>query len=423
MVLKITKIGDAQLNSNQPEGWFQWGARNLIRGGARAGEQVANLADTARVISTGDTGKLASHFGNPSAAPKPQDAGSQITQGVEQLLPEGYLQPKGNFEEWLDKVYSDVPTLIATQGSSIPLGLARSAVSNAAIQKVQKDGGGPIKQLLAGLVGGAVTDFAGKGLNLKGLKQKAETVRKDSYAQATPAAKQLNVDAQDLRKSVYDLGEELQDLQGTFPSKGSKTALQYVRNLQSDFNPNNTLNVKTAWDRKKQLNRLLREKKVPEGAIVEVKRMSKDLTDWLNKISPSYPEFGIPYQRGEDLTRGLRIEGTATKLLNKTAKSPWSKIALAVGSGIGSIATGNPATLVKILGGGIAAPKAAKKVSEFWDFVSNSKEVQGWMKDIALQSAQGDTASLANTLRKIDKSGKAYEKQQQSKGRFKIRKL
>jgi hypothetical protein len=170
-----------------------------------------------------------------------------------------------------------------------------------------------------------------------------------------------------------------------------------------------TISIKNAWEAKKDVNSLLKDKNTPTKALPQLEKLSGSLNKVLQEYGTKYnPDFLKSFNFSEDIYKGLNKKSKINKFfqdnfsLEELAKNSLTKGLL------GTIAYGT-GQLPKLAAGAVAGFGARPAIQSF-EFLMNSKEAQKYYKDILKGAASGNKTLVDRSITNLNKVGDHYEK-------------
>jgi hypothetical protein len=406
------------------------GLRNVARLGARGLETglggVGSIADL--FLKAGKTiepylqmPELGTESSLPERLPIPttEDIRQHVTKPIEEnFLPQGYLEPQGKAEEFLDYVGADLP-YIALGGAGLGQKLIRSIGSSAGIMGAKEAGLGSVGQMAGGMIGGGLPGLLAKGRPSQ-VRKYGEQLRQQNYAKAEPIAKSTYFDGTNLKKGIEDLLEEASDHLNFDKKK------EVINNLGKVYNeiPSGNLLINQAWKRKKDLNNLISNLRFdPKYDVARnyYKRAVGSLKGFLEEAGNKYPEFGKPYQSAEKLTMAVKSKPELISLFKKDSRLRQTveknKLAKAVLSTFGVLGPEIAGGLAgKVFGGtmgagvGAGGMYLAKKGLDIYNLATTSPDLKKHLSDLMENATIGDRAAIASTIVRMNKDLEKLQK-------------
>lgn len=395
MAWKYFDHNPAENANNAPDA-----GRTLARTVARGGEAILGLPGD--ILSTGlSVGNFVTGGNIPGVetVQKYLPTSANIRKGTEALTGE-YLKPRNKGEEFYEDVVGDLATLALPVKGKIPF---KSAIVKAL--------GANALGFLGEEVGGDIGKSVGKigfilGSGLPGGKSKLEEAMKVNYKKAGESIKDNPIfKSKPLRDEVTQLQKWSKSGIGTPEKEFVGSTIDSVKKLIKK----DTISIKNAWEAKKDVNSLLKDKNTPTKALPQLEKLSGSLNKVLQEYGTKYnPDFLKSFNFSEDIYKGLNKKSKINKFfqdnfsLEELAKNSLTKGLL------GTIAYGT-GQLPKLAAGAVAGFGARPAIQSF-EFLMNSKEAQKYYKDILKGAASGNKTLVARSITNLNKVGDHYEK-------------
>lgn len=378
--------------------------RNIYRGG----KKLAQLAGLPGTIAE-------AFFPNESKKtllPTMQSIEENIFKPFEEkYLPKGYGQSKGDLEDISDMMAQSLPMIVF---GGLPA-LAASAGSAVAIKGAERAGAGPLGQFAAGMVGGVSPRLLMNKIAKGGIRNQAIKQYTKDYKAAEPIAKQHAISADGYKKAINQEWDKLHSGSSGIGHSDIKRVSHEIKLANQDI-VGDKVNVLRAWDRKKHLNKLIKNENDPN-----VKQYLKSLVNKVNEkvINPAakeFPDFGIPYQRAEDLYIGVNAPNAIRKIVEEATslkgliKNPLAKVGFLGATAGGLKLAGIPGVVA-----GTAGTLATRSVLRTADLFWKSQEARNIMKDIGRAALNDDKAAIPQYLSLLNKAADNYEKKNPEK--------
>jgi hypothetical protein len=388
-----------ELNANSPR---QQPEENLA--GTLGRNVVANLVKATQGAAglAGIPGSLESLIpkGGGQILPTIEDVQGKIGRAAESVLPEGYLKPRGVLERGINDFSENVGAL-APKLLSGGIGAALPAAERAAVAAFGKSAGrelvgGPWSELIGSIVASMGYDFWKKGFNgiLNVARGRTNKEKEAVYSEARNAIADNNIrtTSAPLRDATHDIYDRFSD---RLSAKEAKELLADFSKVESALG-SPQVSAQKIWDAKIMLNRAIGEIEDPFLKVPYIE-LSNTLKNTLNDLGKKFPEFGVPFSKGESYTTGLKFMSGITKALKNVTGSKYylSKIML---NGLNVLGGGQWAPLGKLAG-----IKGATKISDALDF-ARSPAGKKALAQAATEAIFGDKYGIARTLRDFERA-------------------
>lgn len=397
-----------QQPEQEEESYLAKAGRNLYRGTKELTKLVGLPGTIAQTVFPKESDK--------TLLPTMQGIEEKVYQPLEEkYLPKGYGKPQGTAEEISDMMFQSIPWIVsgaATSGLSTAAGATgRALTASLGIKGIEKAGGGPILQLLGGILGGASPGLLRKGVGFGGIRSKVIQESKKSYKQAEPFAQAINYPANDYSASISKNWERLHSGKSGIRQPDIKRVAHEIKQLDKDV-LGGKVNVKKAWESEDHLYKLIGKETDPE-----VKKFLQgirgDLLDTvINPAAKEYPKFGIPYKRGDNLHIGAFAPNAIRKViehntsLKNLVTSPLAQMGL-----LGATGTALKISGLKGIPVAIGGTLGTRYLLRAGDMFMKSSEARKIMKDIGIAAINDDKVALAQYLSLFNKTAEDYEKE------------
>lgn len=405
--------------SKEPEQESQGGSalRNVARSTARATESVLGLpGDIASGVlgltNLGISKLTGSQSPLPSSLPIPtsETVKEYVTKPIEKkLLPEGYLEPKGEYEELSDAFVGDVASLLVPLKTKIPF--QKSLLKAGAIAGAGNLASFGAKKLGVGEKGQAgvkigtmlATSLIGpKSVKnyMNGLYDNAENL----------VAEKAKVSAEAIKPNLKKLNKIL-DLGIMTPTK--EKVAKAVSGIESKIS-RGKIAVKEAIELKRNINELAYSKEA-KGIEKLLPTLTEDLNKTIAKYGVKNPEFFSNWTQAEDIYKGLNTHSKTSKFLQKAFSN--EKL---IGTGATAVLTGaNLPFTAKALLGGLTAKESLK----FAESLKNSSAIRNYYLKTINAAAKENLPLSLKYIGKLNSELDNENISEESGGDFEVTKL
>lgn len=385
----------------QEESYPEAGMRNLARSGSRIIETLGGLPKTAVNIAESLYGMIPESLRDQgliskalpggdlvgSAFGKAYDIGSSllpssenIRQGISQIAPEGYLEPKNEYEHVSDEIVSDITSLMTPIGplAGVKFGKALkiSGAGNLASYLTKKVGGGESAQAGVKLGTTLLTSLGMAG----SLRKKAdefykvakESIRPGEKIAAEPIQKMLNQVTKDYTSS------------GLRKAAG-KVEVENVVDEIRGFMHNDKIGLNDLWQVKKDMREAINLVDPRSKAGAELSKLSKGLDAALK--GSSNKEFSTAVKSADELYSGVK----RGEKINNFVKNALSNKITKTG-GVVSLLTNPITTLTNIV---TAAPYAVPAGAAALGGAHGINALYGAFKSPAIRKAYASMMNAA----------------------------
>lgn len=313
------------------------------------------------------------------------------------------LQPKNLLESIVQGGLEKIPTTAALGGGAVQAGLG--FLGSAAKEKAKQAGFGPLAQ--AGIeFGTEVLGSAGaRGLRPGKIRNDLRSEMKQGYALADKKiAKIPTQDATQLKESLTTIIDDLptSGLNSAERNIVRKELINLEKNILHDkILPSNVLKYK------RHVNNLIKnefKKSDPNSALInQYRRTVGALNENLASTGKRFKSFGAPYQRSEDIFKGLDTPSAITRLLeNNTSlktiigKDPTGQTVRALVTLASGYTLGIPTTSAAI-----ASAFPLRYGARAYELFTKSKTARNLASKLAYEVGNDSIKSAVNTSRRL----------------------
>lgn len=331
---------------------------------------------------------------------------SELHELEKKYLPADYGKPRGTVERIIQDVAKDLPFMFTIPGVSLAGSIGRSVASNTVAAGARGLGLGKLGEAASGATAGILFEAVRGGFNPRKLRKLGETIYKKDYPAARKAAQSIPKQvATDVEKHIQsDINKLTKGNSGLFGEE-AKMIHRELKKVDNNINFGK-LSVQDAWDQKRHLNKLLGSDKLSKEGNKYIKNAVGSLNGFLKETGTKFPKFGVPFERADDLYKGLHAPSKFRAILEKYTdlealiKDPLAKTALLF-QGVGK-----PLRSAAVAGGALAAREVMRTV----DFLTKSRHARQIYKDIFDHAATNDKAALATSLKHFNTEAENFSK-------------
>ncbi|CAB4127769.1 hypothetical protein UFOVP97_31 [uncultured Caudovirales phage] len=237
----------------------------------------------------------------------------QIRESISSVLPEGYTEPQGGWEEFSDELVHEVPWIASALLSGGTAGLyaaGKSLVSAAAGFGIKKAGGGPLAQFVGRMATSFGADLFKHKRSGQSIKSFAEARKEVDYKKARGPARRIYFQGRPLEREAEKILKESSGKASGMHSSGQARVSKEAQSIIDLLNKGGTrigqVKLSKAMDQKKSLNQLARSAPTTVAGQYEAqfyKRLAGIINKQINPLEKLHPEFGAPYRKAEDIVK------------------------------------------------------------------------------------------------------------------------
>lgn len=301
------------------------------------------------------------------------------------------LEPQNSGEQFVQDLASDFATFALPVKGKLPIKSAaiKSLLGNAASFLTKSLGGGSLGS--TGAKVGTVLAY-----NLAGGRKALDSVMKQSYEQAENLAGAAKENAKDLSNSINTLTKNLKT---GIKTPGKAFVLDHVKGIDKAIK-GGKIAVKDAWNLKREVNELIRDKETPQTAQKFLGKIRESLNKVLSTYGKTNTQFGDAFHKAEDIYRGLNQASDISKNIQKAVGSDFVKNPNVKALLYGAIfkSPGLLPAATAGLGAGLGIQSAIKGI----ELLKNSSEARKYYKNILLAAAREDASLIQKNVKKLD---------------------
>lgn len=241
---------------------------------------------------------------------------NEPSRGVEKLLgaTQEELQPQGALESGLQRFLGQAPIAAATGGIAGGLRgalnvLGRTAAGSAAAQGAESAGLPEWAQTAAQL--GTELGISGRRHGLV----RPNTLKEKSYKAAEESLRPSERGSSKALRTAFD---KIDDLRSHETNKKVQEVVRSARDVVAgNIDRYGKIDIKSAWENKKSLNRMRNESSVPRAAIPYIDELSRGLNKVLEDHSPANPSFWKNLSTGDQIHRAQNINSVIGDFIDR----------------------------------------------------------------------------------------------------------
>ncbi len=407
-----------QLDVEVPETGLQSTARNLARSAARVGEAALGTpGDIASgLLGLGEMGAKAIGATKPTLfeglkkiIPTSQTVKKYGTDTIAKFLPEGYLEPQGEYEQAADELIGDFVSFVTPAVGPLKIGAksaaAISGVGNAAKQLAKSYDFGEGTQQGVKLGAMLATSLAGLP-KLNAYKDSLYEAARENLPEGA------RVSAESLLPAIKKA--EKAAIAGHIGA-AEKEALEFLESVQDKVRyGTKTIPLESVWELKKDLNEwAYKSSKVAETKAAQqlLRPVKEGLTKTLQSARKEYPKFVDNLFAADEIHSAVNTSGPVGQFIRDnvkfdTLKSPLTSALLGA-----SYVAGAP-----VIKAGLTAG-IGKNIYLAGEAALKSPQIRKYYAETIKAAARQNATALLKSTRLLDKA-LSEKGQEETQGRY-----
>ncbi len=408
-----------ELDVDAPETGLSSGVRNIARSAARAGEAALGTpGDIASgVLGLGEMGAKALGATKPTVfgelqkiIPTSETVKKYGTDTIAKFLPEGYLEPQGEYEKASDELISDFVSFITPAAGPLKLGVKSAGLiagaGNVAKQFAKELEWGEGTQQGVKLGAMLATSLAGAP-KLNAYKNSLYEAARENLPEGAYVSAEKLLPAIKKAEKIATAGHV---------SAAEKEALEFLTSTQDKIRYNSkTVPLESVWQLKKDLNDwAFKSSKVAETKAAQqlLKPVREGLNETLKSARSSYPKFVDNLFAADEIHRAVNTSGPVGQFLRDnikfdTLKSPLTSALLGA-----SYVAGAP-----VVKAGLAAG-LGKNIYLAGEAALKSPQVRKYYGDTIKAALKQNATALLKNTRLLDEALSKQEGGAEAQGRY-----
>lgn len=410
-----------QLDVDAPETGLASGARNIARSAARAGEAALGTpGDIASgVLGLGEMGAKALGATKPTVfgelkkiIPTSETVKKYGTDTIAKFLPEGYLEPQGEYEKAADELISDFVSFITPAAGPLKLGVKSAGLiagaGNAAKQFTKELDFGEGTQQAVKLGAMLITSLAGAP-KLNAYKESLYEAARENLPEGAYVSAEHLLPSIKKAEKIATAGHI---------GAAEKEALEFLRSTEDKIRyGSKTMPLESVWQLKKDLNNwAFKSSKVAETKAAQqlLKPVREGLNDTLKSARKSYPKFVDNLSMADEIHRAVNTSGPVGQFLRENVKfdslkSPLTSALLGM-----SYAAGAPVVKTALAAG------LGKSVYLAGEAALKSPQVRKYYANTINAAIKQNATALLKNTRLLDNALAQEQESEAPQGRYEL---